>query len=116
MPKPAPIMSHMSSLGNESYKRYITSEKGRLKKKEVSARFRANRRSWYNSLKTGPCSMCGNSYPACVMDWHHKGSNKLFNPSRSVQFAKERVLAEIEKCELLCANCHRIRTWTNVDV
>jgi hypothetical protein len=55
------------------------------------------------------CSVCGESHPACL-DFHHReGKNKLVNISQihSKGWSIVRVIAEIEKCDILCANCHR---------
>ncbi len=57
----------------------------------------------------GKCMRCGyNKYPE-VLEFHHKNpSKKNFNISLKGHCRSwERVRKEIEKCELLCANCHR---------
>lgn len=58
-----------------------------------------------------PCADCGERYPARVMDYHHVRGTKLASVSRlSVAPASwARIEAEIDKCVLLCANCHRLR-------
>lgn len=52
---------------------------------------------------------CGESHPACI-DFHHKDplekDNKLSNLVHNLR-SKERILAEVAKCEVLCSNCHR---------
>ena len=71
----------------------------------------AKRREWFNSFKEGQsCRKCGIVYPPYVLDWHHKNpKEKLFNLSKaSFRVSRSRLLAEMAKCELLCANCHRI--------
>lgn len=65
---------------------------------------------WMEELKSGPCSDCNNKYPPECMDFDHVRGEKLFRVSRGHSTTKERVLAEIAKCELVCANCHRTRT------
>lgn len=54
------------------------------------------------------CIKCGETHPACL-DFHHRDpSQKLF--SVGVQFGKypwHMVQAEVAKCDVLCANCHR---------
>lgn len=73
-------------------------------------------RDWLDSLKSGPCSDCGNAFPACAMDWDHIRGEKRFNiaNSRMNGWGSEKnktvILEEIAKCELVCACCHRIRT------
>jgi hypothetical protein len=45
------------------------------------------------------------------MDFDHRdGETKLFNIGNATNFDRQRILAEIHKCDLVCANCHRIRT------
>ena len=75
------------------------------------ARRYAEMRDWSDSLKDAPCIDCGNKYPAVCMDWDHVIGEKVLNLSALVRKNnKKRVLEEITKCELVCANCHRIRT------
>jgi protein-arginine kinase activator protein McsA len=47
-----------------------------------------------------------------ILDFDHLG-DKEFNISDGIMrgYAFSRILKEIEKCEVVCANCHRIRTW-----
>ena len=63
-------------------------------------------------LKSNPCMDCGKSFPYYVMDFDHRpDEKKSFEIAKSLyRYGLERVLAEINKCDLLCANCHRIRT------
>lgn len=70
------------------------------------------RRLFFEGLKDRSCADCGGRFPHFVMDWDHRpGEVKLFNISYAKSsFARERVVAEIAKCDLVCANCHRIRT------
>mgnify|MGYP000864034503 FL=1 len=59
-----------------------------------------------------PCADCGIQYPYYVMDFDHLDpSIKVANLASMVkQGNKQALLDEIEKCEVVCANCHRIRT------
>jgi hypothetical protein len=64
------------------------------------------------TLKDRPCEDCGNKYAPCVMDWHHRDpALKSFSVGRGLRRKQEVVLAEIQKCALLCANCHRLREY-----
>ena len=64
-----------------------------------------------DAIKNGPCVDCGNTFPPCAMDFDHRG-NKLDSVSRLVSngFSINKIMEEIAKCDLVCANCHRIRT------
>ena len=43
------------------------------------------------------------------MDWHHRDkTTKLFGIRMQLTRSKKALLAEIAKCDLVCANCHRI--------
>jgi hypothetical protein len=63
-------------------------------------------------LKQAPCLDCGGFYPPFVMDFDHVRGEKKFGISRykSRGVPLPALLDEILKCELVCANCHRIRT------
>jgi len=80
------------------------------------ARTRAHRgraRAWMASLKEGiPCHDCGEIYPVWVMHWDHLPEfEKLDAISVMVgSRAREAILEELKKCELVCGNCHVMRT------
>ena len=64
-------------------------------------------------IKGGKCSICGLEYNgknATVFDFHHINSNeKEFNPKRVLNSGlTDRALAELNKCILVCSNCHRM--------
>jgi hypothetical protein len=60
-----------------------------------------------NYLQTHPCSRCGES-DVRVLEFHHVGEKDLAVAAMvSGGFSVERIQAEIDKCEVLCANCHR---------
>ena len=45
------------------------------------------------------------------MQWDHRpGTDKLFELSAGFARSRDEVRAEIAKCELVCTNCHTIRT------
>lgn len=54
------------------------------------------------------CVDCGESDPV-VLDFDHL-RDKIANVSAMLKWRWSAVLAEIEKCEVVCANCHRRRT------
>jgi len=59
-----------------------------------------------------PCSDCGGYFHPAVMEFDHRpGEQKLFNiGTRNGTASRNTVWAEIAKCDLVCANCHRMRT------
>lgn len=68
----------------------------------------------YGKYKAGrPCADCGLHFHSVAMDFDHRpGEVKLFNISASSSRTDEEVEREIAKCDLVCANCHRVRTHT----
>lgn len=70
---------------------------------------RAYNRKLLDELKSVPCADCKNSFDSVCMDFDHL-ENKRFTISQCVHYTTATLLAEIDKCEVVCANCHRIRT------
>ena len=65
------------------------------------------------AAKSVPCMDCGHHYPPYVMDFDHMRDKKYLlsrigQLGHSIDTAKK----EMAKCEVVCANCHRIRTFT----
>lgn len=57
-----------------------------------------------------PCVDCAGRFPAEVMDFDHVRGVKLFELSEAAGRSLEIIAREIAKCDLVCANCHRLRT------
>jgi len=65
-----------------------------------------------NEAKDKPCMDCGIKYPSYVMDFDHRDRNsKIASISDMKYFSTNRLIAEIAKCDVVCSNCHRIRTF-----
>jgi hypothetical protein len=91
-------------------------QKNKTKHIGMVARNRAQYREEFSQLKMRPCMDCGfmPQHPI-QMDWDHLRGDKTNEVSIMVQrgqWAKAR--AEIEKCDLVCSNCHRLRTITRI--
>lgn len=86
--------------------RAISRERGRLRYAKIREAMRA--------LKSGPCSDCGQTFPPFVMEFDHPESAiKTGIISGMVGGGiTARVLREVAKCDLVCSNCHRVRTYT----
>jgi hypothetical protein len=71
---------------------------------------RGSRRNDHAKRARGACR-CG--FPAtpenlCALDWAHKDAReKLYNPGQMRTMSDDSFFAEIAKCDLVCANCHR---------
>ena len=84
----------------------------REKRRMYAIERRKKQREWFNGLKEGKkCEICGESRLPCL-EYHHVDPNtKEFPISYAfgqITGNKERILNEIKKCIILCANCHRI--------
>ena len=90
-----------------SYQRYYYKNR----KSEISRTQKRTRelKTWFKDYKKSlECEKCGEDHPACL-DFHHK-EEKDFSISEMISrnnFSRQRIKEEIEKCSVVCANCHR---------
>ena len=65
------------------------------------------------AAKDVPCMDCGRRWPHWIMEFDHRpGAQKLGEVGALAARAPRRVvLEEMAKCDVVCANCHRNRTW-----
>lgn len=69
---------------------------------------------WLKRYKESrPCTDCKNKFPAECMDFDHlPGTKKLLPVAHLLHYKDFSIVEEeIRKCELVCANCHRVRTF-----
>jgi hypothetical protein len=66
-----------------------------------------------NDLRARPCADCGRRFPACAMDFDHRDPrSKRSAVTRLIGRAgSASILEEVAKCDTVCANCHRLRTF-----
>lgn len=71
------------------------------------------RRAVIYKAKSKPCADCGLTYLPCQMQFDHTNpANKVATVNQLYQSsAISEVLKEIKKCEVVCANCHALRTY-----
>lgn len=70
-------------------------------------------RNWFKEYKTTlECEKCGENHPSCL-EFHHIKNNKEHHIGRmpSEGYSVKKILDEIKKCKVLCANCHRKTHW-----
>jgi hypothetical protein len=73
--------------------------------------------AWLRDIRRRPCDDCGETFPPYVMDFDHRDpSKKLFaiTTGSAQLMSRERLIAEIEKCDIVCANCHALRTLASL--
>lgn len=89
-----------------------TKARYRSNKKYYIDAARANRQrtiDFINKVKSNPCADCGKVYHPICMDFDHI-EDKVGNISQMKYFSIPKISEEIAKCEVVCANCHRLRT------
>ena len=62
-------------------------------------------------LSSHPCVDCGNNDIRVLEFDHLPGTTKLKDISALLSYTRATLVAEIAKCQVLCANCHRIKTF-----
>ena len=88
--------------------RYQTIDKER--KNRNSSKIKKERREFIQKIKIqSGCVDCGIKDHR-VLDFDHVTNDKQFNISNKIFLSKQKLLEEIAKCEVRCANCHRIVT------
>lgn len=71
-------------------------------------------RSWFEEYKSRlKCERCDEAHPACLEFHHREPDEKEIVISKALDWgwSVERILSEIAKCDVLCANCHRKQHW-----
>jgi hypothetical protein len=80
--------------------------------KAFNGNARARNRAIVDEVKRQPCADCGRSFDPIAMDFDHIGESKTGHVSDLawVPVSESTLRAEIAKCEVVCAVCHRLRT------
>ncbi len=93
----------------EALKKYYQTNKERFR--EHNKNNRKKSREYIQEAKKGKCcSRCGWSEHPCALDFHHTDpSTKHKDIAVMAQtYSIKQIQEEIDKCILVCANCHRI--------
>lgn len=78
---------------------------------EIRRALREAHKQIIEGVKARPCADCGRTFPPYVMDFDHVRGSKCGEIGRIKNHVTTRaLLEEIAKCEVVCANCHRVRT------
>lgn len=75
-------------------------------------KMRNKKRKALLAYKDRPCADCGGMFPHYVMDLDHVRGEKRFALSAAIGKNRpmEEFLEELKKCDVVCANCHRVRS------
>lgn len=94
-------------------KHYENNKDAYLRKSKVSS---SKAKDFIRSFKeSNPCKDCGHRFHFCQMDFDHVRGSKIDNIGSMVEnYSIAKVMDEIKKCDLVCANCHRLRTYTRL--
>lgn len=75
---------------------------------------RIERKTQLVAYKGGKCHDCGGIFPNCCFQFDHLDPDtKLFTISQGLNKRLAELMIEVDKCDMVCANCHAIRTAGN---
>ena len=106
-------LEHTRAYGREYYQR--NRENLLQKQAEKNKRHIEKVGAWLNDYKKQlTCARCSETHPATLQFHHRNPQEKEFAIStyRMGKWSKERILNEIAKCEVICANCHAKEHWS----
>jgi predicted HNH restriction endonuclease len=109
----------LSYIATEKYRKavcYIDPEKAAEKARKYKEYIRVKQRESKRKRKLeaieylgGKCRKCENIYHPAIYEFHHKDPiTKDRDPSKMLSLSWNRLQNELDKCDLLCANCHRL--------
>ena len=92
---------------------YYRNKESFLKKQKL----RENKKKEYiRKEKSKPCTDCKIKYPWYVMDFDHKDFlEKKINMYQAHSYGWDTLKKEKVKCDVVCSNCHRIRTFKRLN-
>lgn len=97
-----------------SKKHYLDNKEEHRKnvKKRKDSLLKDNKNKIMNILINSSCTDCGN-IDHRTFEFDHVNGDKVSNVSTLLGcgFSWDKIKAEIDKCEIVCANCHRIRSF-----
>jgi len=85
-------------------------EAQRPARRQVTRKREKQAREWVAGIKAaGQCARCGYCDCPAALDFHHPNDDKIVAVSKLYRkgWRRERIMEELAKCILLCANCHR---------
>lgn len=96
---------------NQYQKEYYKNNPQSINKSSIERKNKI--RSIISEAKNVPCMDCNKKYPSYVMDFDHLSDKKYGIANMASRHTSiKTVMDEIAKCEVVCANCHRERTFS----
>lgn len=93
------------------YRKHYASNKEQYLARNKRTRKRRQARMLQQKANT-PCSDCGGTFHPFIMEYDHRDpSTKNFSIGSIHKNAGRKLAEELEKCDLVCANCHKMRTF-----
>lgn len=87
-------------------------EKLRVQRRIADRAKKLEMKEYIRNLKDNPCIDCGIKYPFYVMQFDHVRGEKVASIAQLVSNRQlKKAIEEVEKCDLVCANCHAARTY-----
>jgi NADPH-dependent glutamate synthase beta subunit-like oxidoreductase len=89
--------------GQKEKTRIRTNRNRTIKKREI-----------WDMKESSGCVDCKEKYPHYMLEFDHLPEfEKSGSPTQLMQtHSWSKAMDEMEKCEIVCANCHKIRTWS----
>ena len=90
---------------------------GKGQKEKTKARTNRNRtikkRELWDYKESIGCVDCGEKYPHYMLEFDHLPVyDKIDSPTQIVhKYGIKKALEEVSKCDVVCANCHKIRSY-----
>lgn len=89
--------------------RYQQGDKIR-KEKNKKDTIQKRRNFIWDILQKSQCAVCKNSDPIVLEFDHLDPNNKEYDIASMFYLSEKKIIEEIKKCQILCANCHRKKT------
>lgn len=104
------LQAQCRKCSNAQVRKHYRDNKPYYRKKNATRK--TNIRELIIKLKDVPCKDCNRRFPHYVMDFDHL-HNKKFNLGKAAErgLSEEKIIEEANKCEIVCSNCHRERTY-----
>ena len=105
------FLRNQAEIVRRQRRREIESEFAARPRVRFSAKSESEKQRLIAEVKKGPCLDCGGRFHPDAMDFDHRvPSEKSFSISKAKDAKFELLKRELAKCDLVCANCHRVRT------